>query len=238
MIAPFIFLFIKIFTNFKHKRGRFFLDYNYMNSTVMVKYYFAVLGLTFIKGKKNMKKTLLLAGVACLFGATAANASNYEIKPYVGLDWNYSNLDLAHDASRYVEDDYKSATIVAGARMHKYFGTEAFYQFSMPEKNTSDAGSFHSRFQAYGLDALGYLPLGCDGEVDLIGGIGLGQYEFKIRHDGSSDKEESLGYRLNVGAQYNVTENWAVRGMYRHVYTQKSEIDAIDEFSLGVRYSF
>lgn len=55
MIAPFIFLFIKIFTNFKHKRGRFFLDYNYMNSTVMIKYYFAVLGLTFIKGKNYEK---------------------------------------------------------------------------------------------------------------------------------------------------------------------------------------
>ena len=53
-----------------------------------------------------------------------------------------------------------------------------------------------------------------------------------------SDKEETLGYRLNVGAQYNIDENWSVRGMYHHVYTQKSFIDAIDEFFLGVRYNF
>lgn len=183
-----------------------------------------------------MKKTLLLAGVACLFGAATANA---EVKPYVGLDWNYSTFDYAYDLEKYAEDDYQSASLIAGAKLHKNFGVEAFYQFSQAEKNTYENIKMHTRFQAYGLDALGYLPLGCDGTVDVIAGLGLGQYEMKYRVAGIvSDKEETLGYRLNVGAQYNIDENWAVRGMYRHVYTQKSDIDAIDEFSLGVRYSF
>ena len=35
-----------------------------------------------------MKKTLLLAGVASLF---AVNTANAEVKPYVGLDYNYSS---------------------------------------------------------------------------------------------------------------------------------------------------
>jgi len=183
-----------------------------------------------------MKKTLLLAGVACLLGTSAAQA---EIRPYAGLDFNYSTLDFAYDYENALEDNYFSGSVVAGAKLNKNFGLEAFYQISQPEKNTNEEGTFHSRFQAYGVDALGYLPLGCDGIVELIAGVGVGQYEMKVRELGyGSDKEESLGYRLNVGAQYNIDANWAVRGMYRHVYTQKSYIDAVDEFSLGVRYSF
>lgn len=182
-----------------------------------------------------MKKTLLLAGVACLFAASA----NAEVKPYVGLDWNYSTFDYAYNLENAVEDDYQSASLIAGAKLHENFGLEAFYQLSQPEKNTGDYGATtHSRFQAYGLDALGYLPLGCDGTVELIAGAGIGEYEMKVRNVAFSDKEEAFGYRLNFGAQYNIDENWAVRGMYRHVYTQHSYIDAIDEFSLGVRYSF
>ena len=183
----------------------------------------------------TMKKTLLLAGVACMFAANA----NAEIRPYAGLDFNYSTLDYAHDIENVIEDDYQSLTVVAGAKLHKNFGVEAFYQHSGKEKNTSYAEKYTTSFQAYGLDLLGYLPLGCEGKVELIGGVGLGEYELKYKEVGvGSDKEESLGYRLNLGAQYNFDENWSVRGMYHHVYTQHSFIDAIDEFSVGIRYHF
>ena len=186
-----------------------------------------------------MKKTLLLAGVACLFAASA----NAEVRPYAGLDWNYSTFDYAYDAENLIEDDYQSASLIAGAKLHKNFGVEAFYQLSQQEKNTNEDSTVHSRFQAYGLDALGYLPLGCDGTVELIAGAGIGEYEMKARTkdfggEKMSEKEKAFAYRLNFGAQYNIDDNWAVRGMYRHVYTQHSEIDGINEFSLGVRYSF
>ena len=111
------------------------------------------------------------------------------------------------------------------------------------EKNRDAvSGTNHSRFTAYGFDALGYLPLGCEGKVELIAGAGLGEYTFKVRNIGENAegtiKDHSTGYRLNAGAQYNINENWYVRGMYHHVYTQKSYVDAIDEFSLGIRYNF
>ena len=61
----------------------------------------------------------------------------------------------------------------------------------------------------------------------------------KVKNVGfGSDKEESLGYRVNLGLQYNIDENWSVRGMYRHVYLQKSVLNDINEFSAGVRYNF
>ena len=40
-----------------------------------------------------MKKMLLLAGVASVF---AFNANAMEMKPYVGLDYNYSDAAIAH----------------------------------------------------------------------------------------------------------------------------------------------
>lgn len=43
-----------------------------------------------------MKKTLLLAGVACLFsfGANAADYSLSELRPYVGLDYVYTDANI------------------------------------------------------------------------------------------------------------------------------------------------
>lgn len=183
-----------------------------------------------------MKKTLLLAGVASLF---AVNTANAEIKPYVGLDYNYSSYGMNYDARDFVEDDYNSLSFVAGAKLMDNFGLEAFYQRSLNEKNTSDGEKVSSRIQNYGVDALGYLPLGCDQEFELIAGLGLGQYEMKYREQGlTADKEEALGIRANIGAQYNIDENWAVRGMYRHVYLQHSDLNDINEFSAGIRYNF
>ena len=119
------------------------------------------------------------------------------------------------------------------------FGLEACYQRSLNEKNSSYGEKVSSRIQNYGVDALGYLPLGCDQEVELIAGLGLGEYEMKARVAGlGADKEEALGIRANIGAQYNIDENWAVRGMYRHVYLQNSEMNDINEFSAGIRYNF
>lgn len=189
-----------------------------------------------------MKKALLLAGVAALF----AGSANAEIRPYVGLDGSYSSLDWAYNFENFAEDDYQTLSVIAGAKLHRNFGLEAFYQFSGNEKNSANFGEnedldVHTRYTGYGLDALGYLPLGCEGKVELIAGAGIAEYTFKARATGvesGSDKDHSTGYRLNAGAQYNITENWALRGMYHHVYTQNSYVDAIDEYSLGIRYNF
>lgn len=183
-----------------------------------------------------MKKLLLLAGVA---GLLAANTANAEVKPYVGLDYNYSTYGMDYPANHQIEDDYNSLSFVAGAKLMENFGLEAFYQRSLNEKNTSNGEKVSSRIQNYGVDALGYLPLGCDKNFELIAGLGLGQYKMNYREQGFyGSKEEALGIRANIGAQYNIDENWSVRGMYRHVYLQKSVMNDINEFSAGVRYSF
>lgn len=198
-----------------------------------------------------MKKTLLLAGVACVFAASAANA--IEIKPYVGLDYNYSDAGIAHhdkvwgynEKFNAQENNYDSASVVAGAKFGHNFGLEAFFQQSQNETRQF-YGKNTSRIQSYGIDALGYLPLGCEQKFELIGSVGVGSYELKTRAmntDGESyaerrSKDEGFGYRVGAGLQYNVTENVAVRGMYRHVVVEGSDLDYMNEYSAGIRYAF
>lgn len=184
-----------------------------------------------------MKKTLLLAGVASVF---AFNANAVEFTPYVGVDYNYSMIK--HDEPTLVQTRtgvYKdgvmagqahSASVVLGTKVTPYAGVEAFYQLSKKEHKAD----YRSQIQAYGADVLGYLPLGCYGEYEVLASAGLGQYTAKY----NKDQDSGLGYRLGAGLQYNVTDNWAVRAMYRHVWVDKNIINSINEVSLGVRYSF
>ena len=73
-----------------------------------------------------MKKTLLLAGVACIFSynANAMNISS-DLKPYIGLDYVYSKADFKGEASRLeksnlLKDNYNSGVINAGIKLGDY----------------------------------------------------------------------------------------------------------------------
>ena len=67
-----------------------------------------------------MKKTLLLAGVACLFsfGANAADYSLSELRPYVGLDYVYTDANIKKETR--IKTDYNSGAINAGIRFYDY----------------------------------------------------------------------------------------------------------------------
>lgn len=176
-----------------------------------------------------MKKTLLLAGVAGLF-AFNANANVVDLTPYAGIDYNYSLVN--HDSSMdgIMAGQAHSATVVLGSKVSPYAGVEAFYQLSKKEHKTE----YRSQIQGYGADVLGYLPLGCYGEWQLVGSAGAGWYTAKY----NKDQDSGWGYRLGGGVQYNINENLAVRAMYRHVWVDKSVLDDLNEFTVGIRYAF
>ena len=181
-----------------------------------------------------MKKTLLLAGVACLFAANA----NAELTPYVGVDYNYDMWRMDAEAKAALIDHSHGGSVVAGTKFNKWSGVEAFYQLTKQESNHYEGVKYHSRLQAYGADLLGYLPLGCEQKFELLAGLGIGEYEVKARGEDGSEKDSGVGYRLTAGAQYNLDENWSVRATYRHVYVDKSFLNDLNELSLGVRYNF
>lgn len=70
-----------------------------------------------------MNRTIALM-VAASAVAFAANANAYEFKPYVGLDYTFSQV------KNNMNDDLNSGTVVVGTNYNEYFGTELFYQFS------------------------------------------------------------------------------------------------------------
>lgn len=183
-----------------------------------------------------MKKYLLLAGVASIM---SFNANAMEMKPYVGLDYVYSMMDTDKVAGETIVDENLNAfAINAGVRMHKNFGVEAFFQQTEEGKKHVKGVEFKDKYHAYGVDMIGYMPLGCDEKVELLGSLGLGYYDTEYKALGKKETDDGWGWRLGAGAQYNFTENMAGRVMVRYADVDVDGIDNIVDLTAGVRYSF
>lgn len=191
------------------------------------------------------KKSILLAGAAILL-ANSANAM--ELNPYIGLDYVFSKADYKSEQLRVfdtnkLEDKYNSGMVSMGIRPFEYMSLEAFFQQSAEEKGQkfiNASGAAHklkSEFYAYGLDAYGYLPIGCDG-FSLLGTVGLANYNIKIKSDSGSVDKQKMGYRAGIGAQYDIDDNWAVRLVGRYSYIDSDYLDNLQEVTAGIRYTF
>ena len=139
------------------------------------------------------------------------------------------------------------------AKFNENFGIEAFYQKSNEEDNNVEFIAEYWRedttisYTAMGIDAIGYLPINQDFEI--LASLGLAQYDFESEakyHDLNDDERgvekkdfDSLGFRIGIGAQYNITNNLALRGMARYIKMNDDEyVKSLTEFSLGLRYMF
>lgn len=182
-----------------------------------------------------MKKTLLLAGLA---GMVAANAEAINVTPYVGLDATYAMVDGNENTNGSLSTKNWSLSGVVGGRTD-HFGLEGFYLTSLRQhKSVEGEGHLNTRISGYGIDALAYQQLGCSGRWELVGATGIGEYKIKVNTAGGGDSDTGIGYRLGAGLQYAMTENTSVRAMYHHVWMVKSELDSMDEFTIGIRYAF
>lgn len=180
-----------------------------------------------------MKNTIGALMVAVSAVAFAASASAMEYKPYVGLDYVRSN----------VKDNagmkFNSAAVNVGTQYNKYFGTEVFYQFSDQDSHGRGDEKALTRYQSYGLDAMGYLPLGCEQAFSLVGTAGISEIHRTAKAEGTKYKDSGYGYRLGAGAQYAIDENLAVRALARYTWADKLEnVDHIMEYTAGVQYKF
>lgn len=185
-----------------------------------------------------MKKYLLLAGVASIMSFNA-NAMEMEMKPYVGLDYVYSMMDTDKlDGANVVDENLNAYAISAGMKMHKNFGVEAFFQQTEEGKKHYKGAEVKDKYHAYGVDMIGYMPLGCDEKVELLGSLGLGYYDTEVKALGEKETDDAWGWRLGAGAQYNFTENMAGRVMVRYADVDIEGIDNIVDLTAGVRYSF
>lgn len=190
----------------------------------------------------NKTKISMLSVFALTMAVSSAGYA-YDLKPYVGAGYTYTDVELNHHFDAVAETDYHSAFIAAGVQPHQNWGLEMFYQASK-EESKSIAGLVKNKtdFQAIGLDALGYLPV--HQRVNLIGSVGLGHYRFHTDADGFvslSETEKNLGWRFGAGVQYQLTDNLALRGMARYVMLDTDSGDVVDrmmDVSVGAYWQF
>ncbi len=181
-----------------------------------------------------------------------------KIRPYIGLDVATSSTDFGDNdwigdgSYKFFDDKNEALSFVVGAKFNKNFGVEAFYQASSEsEKKTYWDEDFYEKdklsYSAFGIDAIAYMPI--NQEFELLAALGLAQYDFETKYEdvdevfgnlgGESKDFDSLGIRFGIGAQYNITNNLALRGMARYIKMNDDEyVKSLTEFSLGLRYMF
>ena len=181
-----------------------------------------------------MKKLTSLLAVTVSATAFVTSASALEYKPYVGLDYVRS-APMSYNA-REARPQYDSASVNVGTTYNAYFGTELFFQDSYKEERHDTRTSY----KGYGLDLVGYLPLGCDRIFNLLGTAGVGEYKFDLKESGAnSSTDTGLGYRFGAGAQYHFDDNWSARALVRYVeFDNMNTLDHTVEYVVGGRYSF
>lgn len=174
-----------------------------------------------------MKKTIGALMVAVSAVAMTANAEALEYNPYAGVDYTYSNVS-------HTGPNFNGGKVFVGSQYNEYFGTEAFFQRTFNERTEG----VKTHFSAYGIDAMGYLPLGCEQKFSLIGTAGIARYNISNRLGGKGHEHDNTwGYRLGAGAEYNVNEKIAVRGIARYVDLGNAQTD-MWEYSVGAKYNF
>lgn len=213
---------------------------------------------------------------------TLEKAQNF--KYYVGIDYNKSQVNTAKQDITFdhlifsdvgglkvpaglAMDHQDNIGFVIGARPHSNLGIEAFYnrayskntvtQIDNQTVNHSDyhmVNTFVTKYQAYGVDFLGYLPV--TDYFDFIAFVGLGEYRLdnsahvEVNYlEGSVGtpavdsasfdfSEKQLAWRVGGGIQFNIARGLVLRSMYRYIKLRTDTVNSFQEYSIGVRFLF
>lgn len=181
----------------------------------------------------NLTSKFALLATITLF-STSAQAIQNEYTPYLALNYGYTSV-----TAKGSHPHHNSISAVLGSTYNRFFSTEVFYQFT--DKDTLGHNAIrNTRFDAYGLDALAYLPLGCEGRIAPLATAGIGQYTFRNKMiNDHHKKDHGWGYRFGGGLQYNIDNNWSARAIVRYIHTDDIKYhDHLTEYTVGIRYTF
>ena len=195
-------------------------------------------------------------GFDYVLGSTSMASQSFTLdNPLVGGESYTGNTDK-------FEDSIDSLNFNLGFRPWKYLGFEAFYQQSLSDNQIKYQESYSGdsrfaqaeyevKYKAYGLDAIGYIPLASS--FELLATVGVAQYDFDAKVDFNAYKNTSMNkYRANSlkmddskfafryggGAQIWLSQRLAFRAMYRYTSIGGDYFDDVSEISLGLRYNF
>lgn len=177
-----------------------------------------------------MKKIMLFSGMVNLLLALNVQAQEInDIKPVMGVDYVYSQIDMDKWSSYIWEDKLNAYALSFGAKFNKYFGAEAFFQNSEKAKKIG-----RIRYTVYGLDFVGYMPI--EKHFDLVGTLGVGRYEGKYGIWGYEVTEHKVGPRLGGGVQCNINDQVSFRLMGRYNYTGIEGAKNMFDVTFGFRF--
>ena len=195
----------------------------------------------FMKKLVNLfKKPVVAAGVFGLMVAGNASANVDCLKFYAGAGLDYNTYSLGSefkDMGTHKTKGMGLAIPVLGVKFHENFGLEAGYSFNKKfkfEHSRNDAGNVNKLVDTFNvktknvyLDLIGFMPIA--EQFDLIGGIGLGRLMGKsndiqrsttpVAGGATTTKtvaakvKNKTSWRVKLGAQYNVTNNFGVRAL-------------------------
>ena len=182
-----------------------------------------------------MKKVMYVSAMLAL---CAFNAKAIEVQPYVGIDYVHSGADMSHD--KIYEDSLKALAVSAGVLNIENMGFELSYQQSEQAKKNTTEGQSKTEYKSYGIDGVYYLQ--AFENLYLLGGAGLGYYEInrKLKNTtvAKSEKDNHWGLRAGVGVQFNLDENWALRGTAKYHFINSGAIKHMIDWTAGIRYFF
>jgi len=194
----------------------------------------------------------MLSGAAYAANAPATTSDGFFFKPYIGADYEYSNVSYNNVTGTGVSygdifaDSFNGGDVHVGARIQKYLGFEAGYFDTASESKSNILGtslSSSAKFDGWTLDAMGYLPVDDAQKFELIGTAGIARTTASgtITVSGttySANGSETKG-RIGAGAQYWITDNLNVRGLVRY---QDADFGGIANnvivTSLGLNWQF
>ncbi len=182
------------------------------------------------------------------------------IRPYVGLEYQFISAsldDLAPDFSfdNIYADSYSSVVPHIGIRTGRHFGLEVGYTKSFSEETSfsgsvagiSGTSNLETEASGWTIDAIGYLPIDQNDELEVIGEVGVGFYELDASGTATlsgigtvdlTDSEDSTALRLGIGGQLALNSNISARGMVRYIAMDSDVVEDAITFSIGLGYNF
>lgn len=172
-------------------------------------------------------------------------------RPYIGLDAGISTFDFGNlsnnlDLNNVIEDKYLNINFILGAKFNRYFGAELFFEQSGDETKSHETTykySLTTKYNAYGLDFLAFLPT--TEQLEFFVGVGIGQYNFAVKtkvavaQQTFLEQTDSSAFRFGIGTQCNLTDNLALRLMLRYIKMNEDYVvKSIKEITAGFRYAF
>lgn len=204
-------------------------------------------------------------------------------KYYVGVEYNKSQVETNKKTinfndpvfspvnginvpSSQMVDHQDNIGVVLGFRPHKNFGFEAFYNRSYSKNEVTQydnvsisATDYHlintyiTKYQAFGVDLVGYLPV--TQFFDFVAMVGIGKYKFDnqarfearyleggtnsaVYNTHYSFDEDEWGYRVGGGVQFNIMNGVALRLMYKYINIDSNTIHYLQEYSASLRFLF